>query len=105
LIRKLTIKNPRTSEEMLAIANKYALAEKVTFDNRDPNRDSKKDKESGQLDRPSSSKGNNKKRKLDRSMANIEQLHRSKEYRPQLGEFEGFLDRICIFHLQGKHKT
>jgi hypothetical protein len=22
-----------------------------------------------------------------------------------LGEFEGFLDRICIFHPQGKHKT
>jgi hypothetical protein len=22
-----------------------------------------------------------------------------------MGEFEGFLDRICIFHPQGKHKT
>jgi hypothetical protein len=27
LIRKLTMKNPWTSKEMLAIANKYALAE------------------------------------------------------------------------------
>jgi hypothetical protein len=27
------------------------------------------------------------------------------EYRPRLGEFEGFLDRIYIFHPQGKHKT
>jgi hypothetical protein len=29
LIHKLTKKNPRTSEEMLAITNKYALAEEV----------------------------------------------------------------------------
>jgi hypothetical protein len=27
LIRKIDMKNPRTSKEMLAIANKYALAE------------------------------------------------------------------------------
>jgi hypothetical protein len=44
LICKLTMKNPRTSEEMLAIANKYAPPEEVTIDNRD----SKKDKEQGQ---------------------------------------------------------
>jgi hypothetical protein len=35
LIRKLTMKNPRTSEEMLAITNKYILADEVTLDNRD----------------------------------------------------------------------
>jgi hypothetical protein len=35
LIRKLTMKNPRTSEEMLAIANKYALAKEATLDTRE----------------------------------------------------------------------
>jgi hypothetical protein len=29
----------------------------------------------------------------------------NKEYRPRLGEFKGFLDRICIFHSHKKHKT
>jgi hypothetical protein len=32
LIRKLSMKNPRMSQEILAIANKYALAEKATLD-------------------------------------------------------------------------
>jgi hypothetical protein len=27
------------------------------------------------------------------------------EYRPRLGEYESFLDGICIFHPHGKHKT
>jgi hypothetical protein len=35
----------------------------------------------------------------------VEQPRCNKEYRPRPGEFEGFLDRICIFHPQGKHKT
>jgi hypothetical protein len=35
LIRKLTMKNPRTSEEVLAIANKYALAKEATLDTRE----------------------------------------------------------------------
>jgi hypothetical protein len=48
LIRKLGMKNPRTFEEMLAIAHKYAMAEETTLDNSDPNKDSKKDKEQGQ---------------------------------------------------------
>jgi hypothetical protein len=65
LIRKLSMKNPRTSEEMLAIANKYALAEEATLDNRD----TKKDKEPSQSDRPDPSKNNNKKRKHDHSVA------------------------------------
>jgi hypothetical protein len=47
LIHKITIKPPRTSEEMLAITNKYALADEVILNNRDFNIDSKKDKESG----------------------------------------------------------
>jgi hypothetical protein len=29
----------------------------------------------------------------------------NKEYRPRPGEFEGFLDFICIFHPHAKHKT
>jgi hypothetical protein len=32
LIRKLTLKNPRMSEAMFAITNRYALAEEVTLD-------------------------------------------------------------------------
>jgi hypothetical protein len=95
------MKNPRTSEEMLAITNKYALAEEVTLDTRDP----KKDKELGHSDQPSTSKGNDKKRKLDLSVANVEWSCLNKEYLSWPGEFEGFLDWIYIFHPQGKHKT
>jgi hypothetical protein len=95
LICRLTIKNSRTFKEMLAIANKYALALEVTIDNRD----SKKDRESSPSDQPSTSKSKDKKRKLSRSMANVERPRRNKiEYRPRLGEFEGFMHRICIFH-------
>jgi hypothetical protein len=46
LIRKLTMNNPTMSEEMLAIANKYALAEEATLDTREQ----KKDKEPGPSD-------------------------------------------------------
>jgi hypothetical protein len=66
LIHKLTMKNPRTSEEMLAITNRYALAKEVTLDTRDQ----KKDKELGYSDQPSTSKSNDKKRKADRFKAN-----------------------------------
>jgi hypothetical protein len=95
LIRKLTMKNIRMSEELLAITNKYTLAVEVTLDTRDQ----KKDKDLAH------SKNNDKKRKADQSVANVEPLHRNKEYRSQLEKFEGFLDRISIFRNQGKHKT
>jgi hypothetical protein len=51
LIRKLTIKNRRMSEEMLAIVNRYALADEATIDTKEQ----KKDKESGHSDQPSTS--------------------------------------------------
>jgi hypothetical protein len=35
LICKLAMKNPKTYEQMSAIANKYALAEEVALDNRE----------------------------------------------------------------------
>jgi hypothetical protein len=35
LIHKLAMKNPRTSEEMLAITNKYVLAKEATLDTRE----------------------------------------------------------------------
>jgi hypothetical protein len=101
LICKLTMKNSMTSEQMLAIANKYALTEEDVLDTREQ----KKEKELDHSDQPSSSKGHDKKRKTGRSMNNVERTCRNKEYRPRLGEFEGFLDWICIFHPQGKHKT
>jgi hypothetical protein len=41
LIHKLTMKNLKMPVEMLAIANKYDLAEEATLDNKD----AKKDKE------------------------------------------------------------
>jgi hypothetical protein len=67
LIHKLTMKNPRMSEEMLAITNKYALA-KETLDTREQ----KKEKELGYSDQPSSSKGHDKKRKADHSVNIVE---------------------------------
>jgi hypothetical protein len=35
LIQKLAMKNPRTSEEMFYVTNRYALAEEVTLDSRE----------------------------------------------------------------------
>jgi hypothetical protein len=93
LIRKLTMKNPRTLEAMFVIANRYALAEEATLDTREE----KKEKDSGHTDRPSSSKGHEKKRKADHSINAVEWPRRNKEYQPKPGEFEGFLDHICIF--------
>jgi hypothetical protein len=101
LIHKITLKNPMMSEEMFVIANKYALVEEAALDTREQ----KNEKELGCSDQPSSSKGHHKKRKADRSVNNVERPRCNKEYCPRLGEFEGFLDRICIFHPQGKHKT
>jgi hypothetical protein len=46
LIHMLTIKNPKTWEDMFAIANKYTLAKESTFDTREQ----KKQKESGHTD-------------------------------------------------------
>jgi hypothetical protein len=92
------MKNPRTLEEMFYIDNRYALAEEATFNSKDQ-------KESGHIDQSSSSKGRDKKRKLNHSINTIERPRRHKEYRPRPGEFEGFLNRICIFHPQGMHKT
>jgi hypothetical protein len=50
------MKNPKTSEEILAIAKKYAPVEEATLDNRD-----QKEKESGHMDQPSSCKAHDKK--------------------------------------------
>jgi hypothetical protein len=69
LICKLTMKTPRTSEEMFTIANKYALAEEATLDTREQ----KKEKESGHINHPSSCKGHDKKRKVDHSINTVEQ--------------------------------
>jgi hypothetical protein len=91
LIRKLTMKNPRTLEQMFSSANRYALAEEATLDTREQK------KESSHMDQPSSSKGHDKERKLDHSINAVEWPHRHTEYRPWPSEFEGFLDCICIF--------
>jgi hypothetical protein len=88
------MKNPRTSEEIVSITNKYALAEEMTLDTREQK------KESGHMDQPSLSKGDDMKRKADRSINVVERPRRHKEYRPKSGEFEGFLDHISFFHLQ-----
>jgi hypothetical protein len=68
LIHKLAMKNPRTSEAMFTIANKYALAEELTL----YTIEQKKEKDSGRVDQPSSSKGNDKKRKADHSINAVE---------------------------------
>jgi hypothetical protein len=67
LIFMLTMKNPRMSEEMLVITTKYALAEEATINNSD-----QKKEESGHTDQPSSSKGHNRKRKVDNSISTVE---------------------------------
>jgi hypothetical protein len=58
------MKNPRTSEAMFAITNKCTLAKEVTLDTREQ----KKEKDSGHADKPSSSKGHDKQRKVDHSI-------------------------------------
>jgi hypothetical protein len=68
LIHKLAMKNSRTSEAIFAIANKYTLAEEATLDTREE----KKEKELGHTDQPSSSKGHDKKRKVDHSINVVE---------------------------------
>jgi hypothetical protein len=93
------MKNPRMSKEMFYITNRYTMVEEVTLDNREQN------KELGHTDQPSSPKGHNKNRKADCSVNTVEWLRCHKDYRPKSGKFEGFLNHICIFHPQGKHKT
>jgi hypothetical protein len=51
---------------MLAIANKYALAEEVTLETREQ-------KQSSHMDQPSSSKSRDKKRKADHFVNAVEQ--------------------------------
>jgi hypothetical protein len=68
LICMLTMKNPRMSEEMLVITTKYALAEEATINNSEQ----KKEMESGHTNQPSSSKGHNRKRKVDNSINTVE---------------------------------
>jgi hypothetical protein len=96
LIRKLAMKNLRVSEEMPAIANKYALAEEATLDNKE----AKRDKKPSHSDRSGTSKNNGKKWKPDHSVANVERpRHNRIEYWPRPREFEDLLDGICLFHL------
>jgi hypothetical protein len=77
---------------MFVITNKYTLAEEATLGTREQK------EESGHMEQPSSSKGHDKKRKVDHSVNVVERPRHNKQYRPRLGEFEGFLDHICIFH-------
>jgi hypothetical protein len=51
------------------------------------------------------SKGHDKKSKADHSVNVVEWPWCNKEYQPKWGDFDGFLDCICIFHPQGKRKT
>jgi hypothetical protein len=78
LIRKLAMENPKMSEHMFSITNRYTLVEEATLDTREQ-------KESRHPDQPNSSKGHNKKRKPDRSVYAIERPRRHKEYRPRPG--------------------
>jgi hypothetical protein len=70
------------------------------------NKEAKKDKKLSQSDWHDTFKCNDKKRKHDRSVANVERPWcNNTMYQLELDEFEGFLDGIYIFHYQGKHKT
>jgi hypothetical protein len=55
----------------------------------------------GHSNEPNTCKSHDKKRKADHSVDNVERPRRNKEYWPRLGEFEGFLDQIYIFHPRG----
>jgi hypothetical protein len=92
LIQKLTMKNPRMSEQMFSITNRYTLAEEATLDIREQK------KESAHPDQPSASISHDKKRKPDHSVNALEWPHYHMEYRPRPGQFKGFLDHICIFY-------
>jgi hypothetical protein len=59
-------KGLRDSSLIRKLAMKYALAEEVTLDTREHKKDS------GHMDQPSLSKGNNKKRKVDHSVNTVE---------------------------------
>jgi hypothetical protein len=74
LIEKLSMKIPKMLEVIFYIINGHTLAEEAALDYKEQK------KELGHMDQTSSSKGHDK------------------EYRPRPGEFEGFLDHICIFH-------
>jgi hypothetical protein len=50
------------------------------------------------MDQLSLSKGHDKKRKANHSINAMEWSWCHKGYWPRLGEFEGFLDHICIFN-------
>jgi hypothetical protein len=88
------MKNPKMSEAIFAFTNRYNLAEEATLNTREQ----KKEKDPSHINQPSSSKGHEKKRKADHSVNAVERPRGNKQYRPKLEEFEGFLDRICIFH-------
>jgi hypothetical protein len=77
------MKNPRTLEAMFTITNKYALAKEVTLDTRKQ----KKEKDSYHVDQPSSSKGNDKKRKAEHSINVVEWPLHNMEYWPRPDEF------------------
>jgi hypothetical protein len=65
--------------------------EEATLDTREL----KMDKKLSHSDRPGTFKFNDKKRKSDHSVANVERPHHNRtEYRPQVGDYEGFLDGI-----------
>jgi hypothetical protein len=70
-IHKLTMKNPMTSEDMLVIINKYVLVEEATLDTRDRKKGS-----------ASTLKSNDKKRKSDHFVANVERLRHNQECQP-----------------------
>jgi hypothetical protein len=74
LICKLAMKNPRTSEEMFSIANKYAMAKEATL----KTRESKKDKKSSHSDLPGTCKSNDKKGEADHLVANVERPRHSR---------------------------
>jgi predicted HNH restriction endonuclease len=93
LIYKLSMKNPKTSEEMLAITNKYALVEEVTLDTRER----KKEKDSSHADQPSSSKGHDKKRKVNHSINTVERPRRICHSAPYGGHYGAFCTNAKVW--------
>jgi len=99
--RKLARKDVRTCEELFFIANQYALAEEAVL----KTRKNRRDRKTSHHEKHESSRTQDKKKKSDCEVMNIE---RPRSPKPVHGinptECADFLERKSVIHPQGNHK-
>ena len=101
LFHKLARKDVRTCEELFDIENQYATAEEVVSETQE----SKRDKKTSHHDRSESSRSQEKKKKADREVANIERPRSPKPtHRVKPNKCAEFLECKCVIHPQRNHK-